>query len=137
MLTDAIREILQQPLVARVSTIGPDGYPHTVPVWYILDGDDLVFSSAEDTRKVKNIRANPKGAIAIGGDPQDEIGEAYTPGYLFQGDFTLAPDPGSAWIRRITLHYYRQDAERADRDVTAWGELYVVRFTIRKVIKVM
>jgi hypothetical protein len=137
VLIDEIRDLLQQPLVARMTTINPDGYPHTVPVWFMLDGDDIVISSAEDTRKIRNIRANSKGAVTIGGDPEDEIGEAYTTGYLFEGDFSIAPDTGSEWIRRITLHYYRQDVERAERDVTAWGDLYMIRFKIRKIIKVM
>lgn len=137
MLDDSIREFLKQPLVARMTTLGPDGYPHTVPVWYILDGDDIVISSAPSGRKIRNIQANPKGAVTVGGDPKDDMGQAYTNGYLFQGDFTVAPDTGSEWIRRITYHYYRQDVEMADRDIASWGELDVIRFKINKVIKVM
>ena len=41
MLDDTIRAFLQKQLIARMSTIGADGYPHTVPVWFMLDGDDI------------------------------------------------------------------------------------------------
>ena len=78
-LDDELRTFLQQRHIARVTTIGPDGYPHTVPIWYILDGDDLVIATGLNTRKLKNIRANPKGAIAIGGDPVNNH-ERYTAG---------------------------------------------------------
>jgi len=40
MFDEAGREFLHKPLLARMTTVGPDGYPHTVPVWFMLDGDD-------------------------------------------------------------------------------------------------
>ncbi len=136
MLDDTIREFLKQPFVARITTIDPDGYPHTVPVWYLLDGDDIVISSVGSARKIRNIRVNPKGAVTVGGDPKDDLGEAYHPGYLFQGDFTVEHDTGSEWIRRIT-YTYRADKEKADKDIADWGPLEVIRLKIRNVIKVM
>ncbi len=44
ILTDDIRAFLQGRLLAHVTTINPDGYPHTVPIWYILDGDDIIIN---------------------------------------------------------------------------------------------
>jgi predicted pyridoxine 5'-phosphate oxidase superfamily flavin-nucleotide-binding protein len=88
-----IREFLQKPLVARMSTLDPDGYPSTVPVWFMLDGDDTVVISVSSTRKVGHIKANPKGAIAIGGDPADGGG------YLIKGEFSIEADPEDVWVR--------------------------------------
>ncbi|MBN2303187.1 MAG: pyridoxamine 5'-phosphate oxidase family protein [Anaerolineae bacterium] len=135
VLDDSLRALLRQPLIARVTTIGTDGYPHSVPVWYILDGDDLVVATGLNTRKLKNVRANPKGAVTVGGDPLDGH-RKYSPGYLFLGDWALDGEPGFEWIRKIT-HHYRDDHEQADRDIEEWGPLQAIRFTIRKAIKVM
>lgn len=135
MLDDAVREILKQPLVARVTTINPDGYPHTVPIWFILDGDDIVMATGGTTRKVRNILANPKGAVTVGGDPKDDDGKAYHPGYLFQGDFTVEADPENAWIRRIAHHY--RDDDQIEHDIAEWGPHDAIRLTIRNVIQVM
>jgi nitroimidazol reductase NimA-like FMN-containing flavoprotein (pyridoxamine 5'-phosphate oxidase superfamily) len=74
MISDSIREFLQKPLIARMSTIDPTGYPHTVPVRFALGGDDIVIISVRGTRKVDHILANPKGAVTIGGDPDDGAG---------------------------------------------------------------
>jgi nitroimidazol reductase NimA-like FMN-containing flavoprotein (pyridoxamine 5'-phosphate oxidase superfamily) len=133
-LSDTIRTFLQQPHMARVSTIDPDGYPHTVPVWYMLDGDDIVIATGASTRKIKNILANPKGAVTIGGEP---IGKhrAYEPCYLIQGEFVLEPDPENAWIRRIAHHY--RDDDQIEHDIAEWGPHDAIRLTIRKVIQVM
>ena len=60
MFNPAIRELLRSPLIARLSVVDPDGYPHTVPLWFDLDGDDVVIISHRKTRKVDCIRANPR-----------------------------------------------------------------------------
>ncbi|MCL4303357.1 MAG: pyridoxamine 5'-phosphate oxidase family protein [Anaerolineae bacterium] len=131
MLTATIREFLQKPLVARMSTLDPDGYPHTVPVWFMLDGDDLVVISVSSTRKVGHIKANPKGAIAIGGDPVDGGG------YLIKGEFSIEADPEDAWVRKLTHHY--EPPEQAEKDIAAWADLdiIVLRLKPKVVLKVI
>ena len=85
-MLDAIRDFLAQPLLAYLSTIDAAGYPHPVPVWFGVDGDDLIFPTAAARARLKHIRANPKGAVAIGGNPSE--GE----GYLIKGDLRIADD---------------------------------------------
>ena len=131
MFTDTVREFLQKPLVARLSTIDPAGYPHTVPVWFMLAGDDIVVISVSNTRKVGHIRANPKGAITIGGDPGDGAG------YLIKGDLAIEADPDDAWVRKMTYRY--EAPEQAEKDVADWADLdiIVLRLKPRLVLKVM
>jgi PPOX class probable F420-dependent enzyme len=130
MLDDSARAFLQKPLIARMSTVGPDGYPHTVPVWFKLDGDDIVVISTRDTRKVQHILANPKGAVTVGGDPGDGAG------YLLQGDFSVEEDPGLAWMKTLTRYY--EDAEQAEKDIAAWSDLdmIVIRLKLKRAVKV-
>jgi hypothetical protein len=135
VLEDSLRAFLQQRLIARMTTLGPVGYPHTVPVWYMLDGDDILIASGYTTRKIQNIRANSKGCLVIGGDPLDE-NRTYQPCYLFQGDFSLEGEPGFDLITRIAYRY-RDDHDQADRDILEWGPHQPIRFTIKWVIKVL
>ena len=98
MQTETVRKFLKKPPVARMSVIDFDGYPHTVPVVFLLDGDDLVITTVRQTRKVDYIKANPKGSLVVGGDFDDEAG------YLLKGEYSLEEDPGHEWIIR-TIHY--------------------------------
>ncbi|MCI0576003.1 MAG: pyridoxamine 5'-phosphate oxidase family protein [Chloroflexi bacterium] len=124
------REVLQQPVIVRVSTITPAGYPHTVPVWFMLDGDDLIIFGEGSTQKVRHVRANPKGCFAIGGDPPG------SPGYLIEGDFTVEEDPDHTWAGKITRHY--EPPQQAEASLAEWKELdlVVLRLKVRRVIKV-
>ena len=131
MFTDSIREFLQKPLIARMSTIGPDGYPHTVPVWFAPDGDDIVVISVSDTHKVGHIRANPKGAITIGGDSGDGDG------YLIKGEFAIEADPDDVWVKKLTYRY--ETPEQAEKDIADWADLDIVVLRLKPtaVLKVM
>jgi hypothetical protein len=135
MLDNTIRAFLQQRHIARMTTIGSDGYPHTVPIWYMLDGDDLLMATGPESRKIKHIRANPKGAVVIGGDPKEDH-RAYHLGYLFQGDFFLEGEPSFEGIRQIARRY-RDDYEQTERDIADWGPHQLIRFKIQKISKVM
>ena len=131
MITDPVREFLQKPLIARMSTIDPNGYPHTVPVWFALDGDDIVVISVRDTRKVGHILANPKGAVTIGGDPGDGAG------YLIKGEFAIDADSEDAWVSKMTHRY--EAPEQAEKDIADWAELdiIVLRLRPKMVLKAM
>ena len=131
MFPDTVREFLQKPLIARMSTIDPNGYPHTVPVWFALDGDDIVIISVRETRKVGHILANPKGAVTIGGDPEDGAG------YLIKGEFSIEPDPEDAWVRKMTYRY--EAPEQAEKDIAAWADLDIIVLRLRPnvVLKVL
>ena len=128
MLTDQARGFLQKPLLARMSVIDADGYPHTVPVWFALDGDDVVIISVRDTRKVGYIQANAKGAITIGG----EDGE----GYLLKGTYTVEPDPDHHWMKVMVKRY--EPAEKVEQTIIDWLDLdiIVLRLKPHKVSKV-
>jgi hypothetical protein len=126
MLTEEVRALLEKPLIARMSVIDANGFPHTVPVWFALDGDDVVIISVCNTRKVDYLRINPKGAVVIGGDEGA--------GYLFKGMFTIEPDNG--WTRRVTARY--EAPEKVDGLVEEWLPLgmIVLRLKITRVLKV-
>lgn len=132
MLNDAVREFLATPRIARLGTLTEDGYPHVVPLWFDVDGDDLVIISDIKTRKMKNLQANPKGSVQVGGDP----GSGDPAGWLFIGDFELSKDEGHAWTERITHRY--ESPEEAEEHLTLWrnDEIWLLRLKVKKSIKV-
>ena len=46
-----------------VASVWPDGRPHTMPVWGMWDDSTLWFTSAADSRKVKNLRHDPRCCV--------------------------------------------------------------------------
>jgi PPOX class probable F420-dependent enzyme len=50
---------------AVVATIGRDGHPHAVPVWFTVDEDDIVFSTSSGSVKARNMQRDPRVALSI------------------------------------------------------------------------
>ena len=50
---------------AKLATGGPGGQPHVMPVWFVLDGEELVFTTWGDSVKGRNLRRNPRAAIVV------------------------------------------------------------------------
>jgi len=50
-----------------VATNGAGSQPHLSPVWAVWDGERLLFSCAVNSRKARNLRADPRCTISTEG----------------------------------------------------------------------
>ncbi|MFJ3940913.1 PPOX class F420-dependent oxidoreductase [Streptomyces parvus] len=115
---------------AKVSTVRADGRPHIAPVWFLLDGDSVVFNTGKESVKGRNLARDGRVALCVDDD---------RPPYAFavvQGQAELSEDPGELlrWATRIAVRYVGADAaEEFGRRNGVPGEL-VVRVRIDKVV---
>jgi PPOX class probable F420-dependent enzyme len=58
------RTILRKKSFAHVATLMPDGSPQVTPVWVDVEGDEIVINTAEGRMKPRNLRNDPRVAIA-------------------------------------------------------------------------
>jgi PPOX class probable F420-dependent enzyme len=49
----------------KVAVARPDGRPHVTPVWFVLDHEDVVFTTAETSVKGRAIRRDPRVALCV------------------------------------------------------------------------
>ncbi|MFD4369569.1 PPOX class F420-dependent oxidoreductase [Rhodococcus sp. NPDC058521] len=50
---------------AKLSTVRADGSPHVAPVWFTLDGDDIVFNTGKDTVKGRNLTRDGRATLCV------------------------------------------------------------------------
>ena len=55
-----------------LTSLWPDGRPHSMPVWGAWDGEALWFSSGRRSRKVRNLAADPRCVVTTD-DPKDPV----------------------------------------------------------------
>ena len=96
MNRDEIDRFLQQKLVACLTSIRPDGYPHTTPLWYVWDGEALWFeigAGARPRQHLHNLRQNSKLCVMIDRDARPEHGGVFdAQGVLMRGKVELSTD---------------------------------------------
>jgi PPOX class probable F420-dependent enzyme len=67
-----------------LATTRPDGAPHVMPVWAMWHETALWFSSSGDSRKVRNLRANPRCVLTTD-NPREPV--------ILEGVATVVTDP--------------------------------------------
>ena len=103
------RFLAEQPRTAKLATVRADGRPHVAPVWFDLDGDELVFTTWRASLKGKALLRDPRVSLCV----DDE-----RPPFAFvlvEGLATLSEDLAALryWAARIGGRY--MGVEVADR----------------------
>jgi PPOX class probable F420-dependent enzyme len=83
-----IKQLVDRPNFAHLSTLMPDGSPQSVPVWVGREGDRLVVCTGEGSLKAANTRRDPRVALSIV-DFQNPYEEAQLRGLVVE----RRPDP--------------------------------------------
>lgn len=47
----------------KLSTVRADGRPHVTPMWFVLDGDDIVFNTDKSVVKGRNLTRTGEYAL--------------------------------------------------------------------------
>jgi PPOX class probable F420-dependent enzyme len=115
---------------AKLATTRADGRPHVAPVWFLLEGDELVFNTGSGTVKGRTLARDPRVMVCV---DDERPPFSYV---LVQGRAALSEDLEDVrrWAGRIAERYMGKDRaqEYAERNGVP-GEL-VVRVRIEKVI---
>lgn len=90
---------LENEEIGWLGTVGRDGFPHAVPLWFLWhDGAAYVFSQPGSV-KVKNLRENPRALLHLeAGDDGEQL-------HVLQGTVELSDEPTVAWLDRIGEPY--------------------------------
>src|SRR4051794_31927383 len=65
VIPQELSDLLNSTALAHMATIGPNGEPHTSPVWFGWDGQYLRSSQTKARQKYRNLKNNPKIALSI------------------------------------------------------------------------
>ena len=119
--------------VAWFGTIGRDGFPHAVPIWFLWrDGRALIMSEPH-TAKVKNLSENERALFHLeAGDDGEQV-------LMLRGLATISADPSTAWLDRIADEYtakYDEWMQRLGLTTRVMAERYscLIEFTPLKAV---
>jgi PPOX class probable F420-dependent enzyme len=120
-LTQAERDFLHEPRYAVLGTTNKNGSAHLTVMWYVLEGDEIMFNTAAGRRKPENLARDPRASLIV------------PDGYRFvrvEGTVRANDDQAIAQadIRKLAFRYYQSD-ERVQRSVNAtWAKQHRITY---------
>ncbi len=104
-LTQEQRAFLDEKHFAVLGTSNASGSPHLTVMWYLLDGDEIVFNTAAGRAKERNLQRDPRVSLLVYADN----GYAYI---RVDGSVRIATDHETTQrdIRRLASRYYADEA---------------------------
>jgi HemK-like putative methylase/PPOX class probable F420-dependent enzyme len=101
MTPDEVAEFLDQSRTVTMATIGPDGTPHLVAMWYGLIDGKMYFETKAKSQKAANLRRDPRITCSVeAGDSYDQLR-----GVSIEGTATIIDDTTSDeyWAAGISV----------------------------------
>jgi PPOX class probable F420-dependent enzyme len=101
MSEEELRDFLRSSRTMTISSIGPGGYPHPMPMWFAVDDDGTVrMTTFRKSQKVLNLRRDPRVSLLV------ESGQQYNElrGVVIYGKAEVVDDLEvvKAILRRIS-----------------------------------
>lgn len=125
MFDDFARRILDGPNLAVVATLMDDGSPHTSTVWFVRDGDHILFSVTADKVKARNLTRDPRVSVTV-----FDLANPYQ-SVDVRGTAELIEDPDKSLAKTLSQRYLGQDPAPEPEEV----KRFVARVVPRRVTR--
>ncbi len=103
-IPEKYRDLFTKRAFASLATLMPDGRPQVTPVWVDLEGSQVVFNSAKGRQKDRNVRRDPRVALAIV-DPENPYRYLEIRGKVVE----ITEDGADAYIDKLAKKYLGVD----------------------------
>jgi PPOX class probable F420-dependent enzyme len=116
---------------AKVATLRSNGHPHVAPVWFVLDGNELIFTTGKTSIKGKNLLRDPHVMLSVDNEQPPFVFVLVDCAATVE---ELSPEELLPWATRIASRYVAPgQAEAYGKRNAVAGEL-LVRAPLTKVI---
>jgi PPOX class probable F420-dependent enzyme len=109
--SDVQTDFLKSHDVCRLATVSSEGMPQVTPVIYALDGENFIVAVDYGTKKLANLRENPKTSLVV-----DEYGKKNR-AVMIQGNCTIF-EKGQEYLRLLKILFKRYEVYR----LNPWNE---------------
>jgi PPOX class probable F420-dependent enzyme len=99
MSDEEVSRFLHEQRVATFATVGADGQPHLVAMWYAVLDDTVWFETKAKSQKAVNIRRDGRVTVMV------ETGHTYDAlrGVALEGRATIVDDPDALWAVGVNV----------------------------------
>lgn len=96
-------ELLEEERIAVVSSLGPRGWPHSMPLWFVPRNGEVWIWTYAKSQKVRNLERDPRATVLV--ETGHEYGELR--GAMVEAEAQIHRDPAIVlgFAEELTLRY--------------------------------
>lgn len=99
-MTDAeVGSFIDESRTATMATVGADGTPHLVAMWYAVVDEQIWFETKAKSQKVLNLRRDPRMTVMI----EDGLTYDALRGVSLEGTATIVDDTDALWAVGVSV----------------------------------
>jgi PPOX class probable F420-dependent enzyme len=105
-------ELIESERIVVVSTLGPRGWPHSMPLWYVPRGGEIWIYTYAKSQKVRNLERDPRATLVA--ETGHEYGELR--GVEIEAEAEIHRDLDTVFqlAQELTLRYAGDDSTMDD-----------------------
>ncbi len=88
MSDEELERFLAQERTVTCATVGPNGRPHLMPLWYVPEGRNMLAWTFAKSQKVKNLERDPRATLQV----EDGVEYQELRGVMMECDVELVRD---------------------------------------------
>ncbi len=102
-LPQSVKKIMQDKAYGHVTTFNADGKPQVTMVWMDVEGDEVLFNTADGRLKPKNLRRDPRVIVSVQdrNDPQSYM--------VFHGKASVSESGADEHIDKLAKRFLGAD----------------------------
>jgi PPOX class probable F420-dependent enzyme len=89
MTDEELRAFLDEQMIVSCATIGPNGRPHLIALWYSPDGVELSGWTYAKSQKARNLERDPRATLQV----EDGVQYQELRGAMLECDVEIERDP--------------------------------------------
>jgi len=102
-LPKPVKTLLENKAYGHVVTLTAKGQPRLTMVWMDVDGDEVLFNTAEGRNKIKDLRRDPRVTVSV---QDSKAPQAYA---VFHGQARITEEGARAHIDKLAKRFLGVD----------------------------
>ena len=96
-------ELLEDERIAVVSSLGPRGWPHSMPMWFVPRSGEIWIWTYAKSQKVRNLERDPRATVLV--ETGHEYGELRGAAIESEAEIHRDPETVVGFAEELTLRY--------------------------------
>ncbi|MBN8868943.1 MAG: pyridoxamine 5'-phosphate oxidase family protein [Solirubrobacterales bacterium] len=121
MSEEEILTFLDEEKVAIVTSFGPRGWPHSMPLWYVVEAGRIRTWTFRKSQKVKNLERDPRATVLVeaGYDRYEQLR-----GVMYEAETVIHDDPETVldYAAKVSARYSPDGSEPTPEMIDAFRQ---------------